>query len=413
MFFQKKDKKEKIIISDDDFLRESKTVDEPLTNPYYAMVSYRYKLAKYAAVIILVFFVLISISLNSENITYNNFVFLIKDMNTVFEAEGVLNVQKNVRYNPDKNQAFALYRNGLAIAGSSNIFIYNSAGKQTYSGDLQYMSPHISSSEKYFLVYDQGAKSYSIYNSFAKVYEKKNDNVLVKAKICDQGVYATVSQDQKYASVLTLYNKDFGEIQKHYKEKYITDFDISDNGENVIIASAGMQNGEFYTDISTTVVGSGEETTIATERGAFPMMVGYNDSGSVVCCDEITLFFDKEGGVLKRFDYGYEKLSFASVGNKHFALILSNFDSENDHKLLVFDNEGNSLLETAITGRIDGFELYDENVYILFDKEIKRFSADGEEHAVSISPGAKDMLVINKNTVLLCYANHTAYIEIN
>ena len=125
MFFQKKDKKEKIIISDDDFLRESKTVDEPLTNPYYAMVSYRYKLAKYAAVIILVFFVLISIALNSENITYNNFVFLIKDMNTVFEAEGVLNVQKNVRYNPDKNQAFALYRNGLAIAGSSNIFIYN------------------------------------------------------------------------------------------------------------------------------------------------------------------------------------------------------------------------------------------------------------------------------------------------
>jgi len=122
MLTPKKEKKIKVDTWGDDTLDE-KEKNEPPVNAYYSTVAYRYKFAKYVTIILLVIFVLFSITVHRDSITYSNFVFLLKDMNTVFESDGMLTVQKSISYNTDRNQNFTLYRRGLSVAGSSNIYV--------------------------------------------------------------------------------------------------------------------------------------------------------------------------------------------------------------------------------------------------------------------------------------------------
>ncbi len=415
MFGSKKDKKEKIILSDVAEAEASCAKEEPAVNQYYFAVSYRYRFAKYVTVILLVFYVLFMITVHRDSITYNNFVFLVKDMNTVFESDGILNVQKSIRYNTDKNQQFTLYRNGLAVAGNSSIYLFNSSGKQTLSDQLHYTSPHFSESEKYLLVYDLGGKGYSLYNSFAKIHSEELDYPISKAKISDTGLYAIVSGDREYTSSVLIYDKNFNCIEKHRKNEFITDVSINDAGDKLLVVSAETENGEYYTRISVSEIGKGTEVFSTKMTGLFPMLAGYNeDGGFFVICDRAILVFDKDNNEIKRYDPASSVLSRADIGQRSIALLLSKNAAEKENDLIVFDTDGEMIYNEQVTGKINKVATYGEYVYLLFDTRIMKISPKNKDISVtSVVAGAKNMIVVNSATVLLNYASYTQYIELN
>ena len=414
MLTPKKEKKIKVNVMGE-LSDEKNEKHEPPINKYYSTVAYRYKFAKYLTIVLLIVFVLFSITVNRDSITYSNFVFLIKDMNTVFESDGILNVQKSISYNTDRNQSFSLYRRGLAVAGSSNIYVFNSAGKQTHSSQIHYSSPHFSTSEKYMLLYDLGGKGYSLYNSFAKIHSEELDYPITTAKISDSGVYAVVSGDREYTSSVSVYNKNFELIEKNRKDKYIIDIALDRDGEELLIASCESESGEYYTEISLSKIGSGQEHINLKKVGLFPIKAGYSDSGGFyVLCDKALLFFDGNGNETSSFDFGEFSVSRADDPGDRIVLLMSRNTADNDMRLWVFDSEGKKIYDEKVSGRINSVVSYGDHVYLLFDAEVKRVSHDDAKiTSTPINVGVKKMLVINEATVLLCYASHTQYVELN
>lgn len=411
MFGKNKEKKIKVDALGEEIPEQS----EPHSDPYFAAVSYRYKLAKYAAIVFLVVFMLLMITLNRESITYGNFVFLIKDMNTVFESDGILTVQKNIRYNTDKNQSFTLYRRGLAVAGGSNIYIFNSSGKQTLSMQLRYSLPHFSESEKYLLVYDLGGTGYSLYNSFAKIKSEELDFPISGGEINDAGVYALISKDREYNSTVLIYNKNFELIEKNRKNKYVTDVALDKKGEEILILSCESENGEYYTEISASKIGTGEEYLNLKKQGLFPVSARYNGSGGFfVLYDKGIGFFDEGRKELRHYDFDYLTLSRMSFTDGRAAVLLSENSSKKENRLIVFGVSGNTLYDGTVRGKVNSMSCTDDYVYLLFDTEVKKISQkNGAEKSIPISAGTKDMIVQNDNTALLCYASYTQYIELN
>lgn len=418
MFRREKEReKEKKIKIDalGDIADDNSAKNEPPVNSYYTTVSYRYKFAKYITIVFLIMFAIFMIAVHRESITYSNFVFLIKDMNTVFESDGILTVQKDIRYNTDRNQSFALYRRGLAVAGSSNIYIFNSSGKQTLSSQTRYSFPHFSESERYLLVYDLGGKGYSLYNSFTKIHSEELDYPISRAEINDAGLYAVISKDREYTSTVFVYNKDFELIEKNRKNKYIMDISLDKKGEELLIVACESENGEYYTEISASKIGSGEEYFTMKKSGLFPVAVEHNESGGFfVLYDKGIGFFDENRKEIMQYDFNALTLSRVSFTDGRAALLLSENSAEKENKLLVFDTLGEILYNEAVLGKINSIFCTDEYVYLLFDTEVKKISQNtGTAKSIPISAGTKKMIILNDNTALLCYASHTQYIELN
>lgn len=411
---RKKEKKIKVDALDAD-IEENDEKNEPPVNHYYATVAYRYKFAKYVAIVLLVVFVIFSMINYKDSITYSNFVFLVKDINTVFESDGMLNVRKNINYNSDKNQVFTMYRNGLALAGASNIYVYNSAGKQTLSAQIHYSLPRFSVSEKYILLYDLGGKGYSLFNSFAKIHSEELEYPISKAEISDSGVYAVVSSDREYLSSVSVYDKNFECIEKHRKDKYVVDIALDDTGEGLLVAAFESEAGEYYTEISATRIGTGEEYLKLKKNGYFPISVDYTaDGGFVLLCDSSLFFFDASGNEISSYDFDGLSLSRADFSEGISALTLSENTAEKSNYLLIFDAYGEKIYDQFVSGKINSVLCYGKFVYLIFDTEIKRVSVENEStYTTNISAGVKDVKIINEKTALLCYGSYTQYVELN
>ena len=138
-------------------------------NAHYEAISARLGILQVILYFVLFAFVILSFISNTELITYRNFYYFFKDLNTSFESISVYS-EESVSYSTADEQSFVLYRNGLAVAGNTSVTIFTETGRQTLSQTIAYKHPFAEGSGKFLLVYELGGTHYSLYNSYTQIY---------------------------------------------------------------------------------------------------------------------------------------------------------------------------------------------------------------------------------------------------
>ena len=105
---------EKIHLSGEDFAAQ---------NPYYAMVARGYQLAQMTFFGLLCAFIILSMLIRADDITYENFFYLFKDIHAAVDSEDIS--FQTLVYNADETQDFATYRGGLAVVGESGLTVFS------------------------------------------------------------------------------------------------------------------------------------------------------------------------------------------------------------------------------------------------------------------------------------------------
>ena len=158
-------------------------------NDYYESVSERYGVAQVILYMALLAFVSISLLSNTGLITYQNLYYFFKDLNASAETVDVLHTDA-VSYPTDVSQSFALYRQGLAVAGNTSVTVFTATGRQVLSQSIQYQNPVAVGSGKYLLVYELGGTQYSLYNSYTQIFSGRTQEPLRGAAVSSSGMYA-------------------------------------------------------------------------------------------------------------------------------------------------------------------------------------------------------------------------------
>ena len=153
-------------------------------NAYYDNVSNIYHTLFWVFLAALLVFVFVSMSCNLDLFTYENFYYLAKDISAASDllsgTGNVINYETSVR-----NQAFALYRGGLAVGGDSGLQLFTATGRETLNMSPDYLKPVLHGSDRYLLMYDIGEKRYSIYNSFVCVHHEETDYPIYAGAMSD------------------------------------------------------------------------------------------------------------------------------------------------------------------------------------------------------------------------------------
>ena len=392
--------------------RISISEQKPKVNPYFLVLSGKFKTAKYITLCILVVFLLTVVILFRDEITMENLRYLFK----YFELGDNVDVAASgdITYDSDMQVNLALYKGDLVIAGSSYFYLTDLQGNKRLNEDSMFSNPVVLSGDKYLLVYGLSENSYAVYNTFSKMHSESFDYPITAAAVSDKGLYAIVTRTAEYRSVVYLYNENFDRIGAVYKDKYVTDVAFNHDGSELLIVSLFSQNGSYATEIVNYVPMAEKASSTQIIENSMPIQASYNkDNGYSVIYDNKIEFYDSEF-ILRntyQFDSGVVPIT-TMITDNYTAVVYNENIVGNDIKLLMFSTSGDMVLSSIAQGQPKRIREYGGYAYILLDGSVCKIRInDGEIKYYPTKRNALDLIVINEESALVCFSDEATRID--
>ena len=377
---------------------------------YYAGVSAVYKVAQRALWLLFILFMILSITFNHSEITYDNFYYLIKDFSGAADYEG--NYYETLSYESDDRQHFILYRGGLASVSPSKIFVFTATGRRTLNTTASFSSPFMESSQKYILVYDTSGTTFSLYNSFARVYTETLEYPVSNAALAEDGSFVIVSRTADRRSVITVYNRSFKKVSELKADYFVFDIVVSRERDMLAILSYDVGNGTGRTTLSVRDLSTMEETQALHFDGEFPMACGFlENEGFAIMTNQHIRILDRtmeERDISD--DYSLGNITGYSM-SEHGVAVSAIIGSQT--MVYAFDRNGTALYHDAVEFNVSDVGVYDSYVFLQTENDVTRLAptAKKEEDRIQTLPsGNGTMLIYNNKTVLVCGESKAEYL---
>ena len=373
---------------------------------YYATVSAGYKVAQRLLWTVFVLFLMCSILFNYQEITYDNFFYLIKDFSGAADTDG--RQYETLSYESDSRQNFVLYRGGLATVSPTKISVFTATGRRSFQATSSFSSPYAVSSNRYVLIYDTSGKTFSIYNSFARVYTETLDFPITDACLMEDGSFVIVTRSSDYRSVICVYNKRFEKAGELRSDSFVFDIAANKKTNTLTVASYNAGNGVGQTSLSVRELTTLEETDQIVLEGEFPLGCDFLEGGSfsLITNRHIRIydsdFSEKEksadfsGEILRGFTLSAEGVAVATI-------------EASQNKVYAYGRRGNELFSGSVSFNVLDIGIAGSYLFLQTEQGVARlYAPDGSSQILPSGHG--DLLVYNEETALVCGESKAEYL---
>lgn len=375
---------------------------------YYATVSAAYKALQRFLWAFFVLFLVISIVVNYRSITYDNFYFLIKDFSGAFDSDG--GNYETLSYEADARQNFVLYRGGVASVSPSRLSVFTSTGRRTLNTTVSYSAPFMVSSGKYVLVYDAAGKTFSLYNSFAKVYTETLDYPITDAVLGEDGSFAIVTRSADRRTVVIVYDRDFDRRAEIRADYHTFDIALDSDRELLSLLSYEAGDGTGRTVLSVWDLNDMREEKKKSEQhwdGEFPLGCGFLGNSFGVLTDRHIRIFDRNFAQTSLSeDYFGANVTAFCFDEYGAAIALSQASKV---RVLAYDASGDLLYNDAVALNVLDVRVYEKYLFCQTEEGVSRLNVKRSrwEH---LPCGDGVMLIYNGQTALVCGESKAEYL---
>ena len=376
-------------------------------------LSYAFGIAKIISILCLSLLLIITLLFGSRAISYDKVYYMFKDIGYIKSfGEGTpdeLSFSK-----PVQNQVFGNFKNGLIVAGDSEIKLFTTTGRVTLTEGSDFTNPRIETSKEYALIYDLGRNHFSVYNSFVSLYSEQTDYPIAFADMSESGSFLIVTKSKIYNSVVKIYGNDFNLLSEYSKNDLVISASLSSDGRFAAILSLNANNGSSAVTLN--ILDCKKNTVLASSEyeGHMPYRCDF------LSLDRVVMFFDdcfmianRKGETVGKYDYpaAAERID---IRGDTFAMIFSPNGRNGKKTLEVFGKEGNRSYTDYIDGSVKDMRLSDGCVYVLESREIIRISTSLGTRTVSAAD-ADDLKVVvfSDGRTAVCSQTNAKYISFN
>ena len=381
---------------------------EEQINEYYVKISYGIRFFKFLTLTVLVVFVLCMLTAFSDDITAENFQYLMKDLN--IELPDSPSQFGHIAYTEDAEQSFEMFKSDLVSVGRQSVEVVNMAGEPVLKSDISYVKPRISAGKSYFLVYDMSGYDFSVYNSFSVLYSETLDYPISDAYMADDGRFAIVTRSDDYRCCVIIYNKSYKPAYTwKTNDKYVFDVILNTDGSFEILA-ASAENGSMQSYCISGNIRQEQINTVQYGEDIMGLDMHMFENGKkVVFCTDRIVFTDENGPVASEHKYGLDECIITYACDKYAAAVFDKAKLGEDTALCIFDQEGKLLQTFDIEPHPIDVYIYGEYAYVLYDDNITRISLkDGKRGAYANKSGIVRLLQ-TENGILLAAGKNRAY----
>jgi len=396
-------------------LRSRFLLDEELPeNEYYLAVATRYRLAKYAVILLTVLLLLGMMAVFSEDITVENLRYLLRDLDS---GDAKVGVYETIRYDSGSDLRFALYKGDLVVVRPGQSTIYGTDGRTVQSTVNGFYNPILLSSDRYFMIYDPGQTSYSLslHSAFSTLHTLHTESPIYDGALSDEGSFAVVTEAVGYRGVVSIYGADFEPVSTVYKDKYVWDVAMSSDAEHLLVLSAADLNGEWSSEVHL-LSGHGSQTERQwTIEGALAF------AGHLLPGDGICLITDRD----IRFSYpGQAQEQTVSFGGQvplcwafgdTYQAVAFNKNILGREKLVKVYSRGKEMGSFSVEGQITSMLWHGNQLFVLTEEQVLLYEVEkqGEMHGYTLSEGCQAILCPDDTHLMLCYGDRTETIELD
>lgn len=293
-----------------------------------------------------------------------------------------------------------------------HIVFYDEAGEEISNSSHSFAHPVARVSGKRVLAYDSGGNSFVVMNKKGEIYSKETESAILLADISPNSSVAVVTQTEKYAAVLTVYDSSGAEIYQWCSTRRILDISFTEDGSGCYISTFSSKGGSLKSVIHYVSFDSTEELMKSETLETLAVAVERNDNGDYwVVGDTCFYKLDSDGKILLQYEYPGElsdyalsettaSVAFDGIQRKTGSLAIFRSDSEDNNpsnvvytqsglpkKLAVYnkkiillseddieayDSSGNLLATAAVSSEYLDFAYLNDSIYFLGLKEINK-----------------------------------------
>ncbi len=386
------------------FALETNAPDTSAHNSYYMHISSVYRVWKWVLLLLFTVFLIIMTLSYRDSITYENFLYLTRNF-TVF-ADGSTSFSSIV-YPEQSNMSFAYFKGELAVAGTSEIAFYKGDGSVAYREDSECKKPILVSGDKYLLMYDEGGTAYSLYTPIGQVRKTSADSTIQCAALSDTGAYAIATRSGEARYKISLFNSAFRKVAEYFRDNYVTSLSINREGSLMAIAGILPDSAKLSGIITLCPIGSKDtKDVLLGER--IPLYASYMENGSLaVVTDTALLLISPDGNILNEIQYQGMTLSSFDISDTRIILCCSENTLGTECRILLFDDRGNTLSDTAIADSIYSVTAADGNVaaYVQGQSSVYAVRPNGELTLFSSYIGQIHHICEIAGRAVFCFAN--------
>lgn len=380
--------------------------------PYYSELAARFSAARLIIYILLFVFVLGSIIFGSRMITYSNLYYLVKDINAA--AADASDTANYLAYpTSGASQSYALYREGLIVAGEDEVTVISASGKLTLSDNVAFTNPCVSSADKYFIVYGRGEKAFCVYNSFVRIYGESTEYPIYLAEMCESGIFAVVTRSRDYRSVVNVYDSDMQMLTTFRTDGYVTALDLNDNGTRLAMSVVEYTAEGGGSRLVTVKVGDNEkESDVFIGTDAVYDLEFADNSRITVVCDGGLRFYRFDGDAEGELPFADGQPRLYSMADGYVGVLSEKNDG--GYILRVVNKYGSEEYTADVTGGARPLQLClsGRDAYLLTEDNVRTFSKGGEGTPLALPDDTVERLLIRNNgRVLACTMSYATVLS--
>ncbi|MBR0232392.1 MAG: hypothetical protein IJQ53_09230 [Clostridia bacterium] len=389
--------------------------ETPTVEGHYIKLGRRAAFVRYTCLLLVILFAVYSFMAHKDDITLENFRYMMKFVNIGEEAEKPKG--SVIRFDGSEATRGLIYKGDLAVLSESGLAIIGWDGETMLKDAISLDYPKMLTNGTDLFCFDIGGKELKVYNSYSRRETKipAFEYPIHWVAASQSGSFAVVSSAQGYRSAVYVYDKEYRLIYSClFGNKYVDFADMSADGRELLVAGHYAENADMTAFVSRYSLNSETPLCEYSFIGETPFGIYYTDSGySLVTGDCIRNFVTISEDPAAVISFAGKRLMSARMYGDRALVTYSTEGLSGGTELVVYDFTGKALFSERFDTSLSDTLLCGGTVYAL---------SPGELTAGHISSGITDIysiptsfarLIPDGDRVILFSADTARYFDKN
>ncbi len=296
----------------------------------------------------------------------------------------------------------------------THISAYTSAGKILFSNAHGFEKPVLAASKGRVLVYNQGGNEAVIYDLKGEKHRISTENEIICADIANKGSYAITTYSDRYASAVTVYNKQNKvEYEWYSAEDTINNVAISATGKKIAVSTFNSSTGVFNSKVNIiNFKAPTPEYTVSYENQIIYGLKTSNNSTLCVIKSNGMDYIKWSNYKAQNYSDEYNILYFRQNDNVNVG-VFSRESDKTDNKIVLFTKCGRVKATVKYNGVINDIQVRGSNIYCINDSVLSALDFEGNiKYNTDYGYGGEGISVTSANVVAIITNNEIKRVKL-